>query len=187
MLASTAAISARSAAAWVQGPMSEQGYSVRAHCLDLLRRPLLLHNGALHNPFLFGHRPIAEDVVTNIRLDALHIAPAILAAILQPKNTRSRVWRLTSWAMAAVNSPSVVTRASSSRICCSSASARFSAVISRATFDANHFSRLVEYRRNGQGNIDTPAILGKANRLVILDPLASPYSPQNLDFFRFQL
>ena len=32
--------------------------------------------------------------MTNIRLDALHIAPAILAAILQPKNTRSRVWRL---------------------------------------------------------------------------------------------
>ena len=32
--------------------------------------------------------------MTNIRLDVLHIAPAILAAILQPKNTRSRVWRL---------------------------------------------------------------------------------------------
>jgi hypothetical protein len=32
--------------------------------------------------------------VTDFRFDVLHIAPAILAAILQPKNTRSRVWRL---------------------------------------------------------------------------------------------
>jgi len=32
--------------------------------------------------------------VTDFRIDVLHVAPAILAAILQPKNTRSRVRRL---------------------------------------------------------------------------------------------
>jgi hypothetical protein len=40
------------------------------------------------------HGPIAEDVVPDIRVELLHVTPAILAAILQPKNTRSRVWRL---------------------------------------------------------------------------------------------
>ena len=62
--------------------------------IDLLRSSLLLHHCPLHDPLLLRHRPIAEDVVTDIRLDVLHVAPAILAAILQPKNTRSRVWRL---------------------------------------------------------------------------------------------
>src|SRR5262249_16312013 len=49
---------------------------------------------ALHDPFVFRHGPIADDVMADRSVDILCITPAIGSPVLQPETTSAQIWRM---------------------------------------------------------------------------------------------
>ena len=73
-----------------QGPTASLCFGKRWGSLKLEVRGV---GGVRLDPFLFGERSLGNNVMTHLRFDVLHVAPAIGSAIFEPVDLRCHIGR----------------------------------------------------------------------------------------------